>query len=366
MEICILLILQCLAGFVLFARKQLDARRGAIREHPSVSVIIPARNEEGNLPHLLESLRAQSFQPQEIIVVDDCSSDRTAEIAAGYGAKVIRNTRLPENWTGKNWAVWNGFLQSTGDVLVFFDADVRLAPSALERLLAAREQCGGVVSVVPYHHMERPYEKLSLVVYLLGVFAFTSPFEKKNPKKGLYGSCVVATREDYERVSGHEGVSGEVLDDLNLGRKFTEAGIPVDNHLGGSSWSSDVPRRHPERIAGVPEGAVISTSCLTPRTVLLIAFWLAGLFIGGFGAPVLLFAGHAWALPAAIGYALYALQILYFTKYTGRYGLAMPLFHFISSLFFIVVMLYSIYQVVFMGSVTWKGRRINVKGRRAL
>ncbi len=111
---------------------------------------------------------------------------------------------------------------------------------------------------------------------------------------------------------------------------------------------------------------MISTSCLTPRTVLLIAFWLAGLFIAGFGAPVLLFAGHAWALPAAIGYALYALQILYFTKYTGRYGLAMPLFHFISSLFFIVVMLYSIYQVVFMGSVTWKGRRINVKGRRAL
>ncbi len=136
-----------------------------------------------------------------------------------------------------------------GDVLVFFDADVRLAPSALERLLAAREQCGGVVSVVPYHHMERPYEKLSLWCTFWACSAFTSPL-KRRTRKGVYGSCVVATREDYERVSGHEGVSGEVLDDLNLGRKFTEAGIPVDNHLGGSSWSSDVPRRIRSELQG--------------------------------------------------------------------------------------------------------------------
>ncbi len=367
MEISILMILQCLAGFILFANARLNAKERALHEKRSVSVIIPARNEEENLPYLLESLKAQTIMPREIIVVDDCSSDRMAEIAAGYGAKVIRNTELPEGWTGKNWALWNGFRQSVGDVLVFFDADVRLAPGALERLLKAREKCGGAVSVVPYHHTEKAHEKLSLVVYLLGVFSFTSPFEKKNVKKGLYGSCVAVSREDYERVSGHQSVSGEVLDDLNLGRRFTEAGIPVENYIGGDLVSF---RMYPGGIAselqGFGKGAVISTSCLSPSTVLLIAFWLVGLFVAGFGAPAMLLLRHAWALPFGVVYLAYALQILYFTKHTGRYGLIAPALHCASSLFFIVIMLYSVYQVVFVGSVTWKGRQIKVKGRRAL
>jgi len=367
MGICILLVLPCLVGFILFARVRLGAHGGALREKCRVSVIIPARNEEKNLPHLLESIKAQIFAPEEVIVVDDCSSDRTAEVAAAYGAKVIRNTGLPDNWTGKNWALWNGFLESTGNILAFFDADVRLAPRALERLIKARERCGGAISVVPFHHMERAYEKLSLVVYLLGVFAFTSPFEKRNAKKGLYGSCIVASREDYERVSGHQGVSGEVLDDLNLGRRFTEAGIPIENYIGGDLVSF---RMYPggilSELQGFGKGALISTSCLTPQTVLLIAVWLAGLFVAGFGAPALLLAGHPWALPFGVGYLAYALQILYFTRHTGRYGLIAPALHCVSSLFFIVIMLYSIYQVVFVGSVAWKGRRIKVKGGRAL
>ncbi len=367
MGIYFLWIVPCFAGFILFARIRLRAQEGVPREHCRVSVIIPARNEEGNLPHLLESLQAQTFAPQEIIVVDDCSSDRTGELAAACGARVIRNTEPPARWTGKNWAVWNGFLQSTGDILVFIDADVRLAPEALERLLKVREKCGGAVSVVPYHHMEKAYEKLSLVVYLLGVFAFTSPFERRNARKGLYGSCIVASRRDYERVSGHQSVSGEVLDDLNLGRRFTEANVPIENYIGGDLVSF---RMYPEGIAsqlqGFGKGAINSTSCLMPSTVVMISVWLAGLFAVGFGAPILLLAGHPWTLPFGVGYLMYALQILYFTKSTGRYGLIAPLLHFIPSLFFIVILLYSIYQVGFVGSVTWKGRQIKVKGGREL
>nr|HML45549.1 glycosyltransferase family A protein [Clostridia bacterium] len=190
----ILFMLQCLVGFVLFVKACLNAQEGMPGGKGKVSVIIPARNEAHNLPHLLGSLQSQTFSPQEIIVVDDFSSDQTSEVAARYGVKVIQNTQLPDNWTGKNWALWNGFQQATGDILVFLDADVRLAPTALEQLLKAREKSGGAVSVVPSHHTERMYERLSLVAYLLGVFAFTSPFEKKNAKKGLYGSCIVAAR----------------------------------------------------------------------------------------------------------------------------------------------------------------------------
>lgn len=367
MGVCVLFLIQCLTGFVLFVKARLSAQAGRLEGTYKVSVIIPARNEARNLPHLLGSLREQTYRPQEIIVVDDFSSDQTGEIAAGFGVKVIRNTELPEHWTGKNWALWNGFRQATGDVLVFLDADVRLAPKALERLLAAREQCGGAVSVVPNHHTEKLYERLSLVAYLLGVFAFTSPFERKNPKKGLYGSCIVVSRADYEAIHGHQSVCAEVLDDLNLGRRFTEAGIPVENYIGGSLVSFRMyPGGLKSELEGFGKGAVLSTACLTPATIWLIAVWLVGLLAVGFGAPALLIAKQALALPFLIGYALYTLQILYFLRHTGRYGLLMPVLHFLPSLFFIAIMLYSVYQVVFVGAISWKGRQIQVKGRREL
>jgi hypothetical protein len=117
-------------------------------------------------------------------------------------------------------------------------------------------------------------------------------------------------------------------------------------------------------LEGFGKGAVISTSSLMPQTILLISLWLAGLILAGFGAPILLLAGKPWAWPFAAGYVLYALQIWRFTRSTGDYGLGMPALHLISSLFFIVIMLYSVYQVVFLGAVTWKGRKIKLKGGR--
>src|SRR5690606_39821258 len=87
----------------------------------------------------------------------------------------ICNEELPRGWTGKSWALWNGCRHAGGDLLLFLDADVRMAPDALASLVAARDRAGGVVSVVPFHEARRFHEKLLLVVNLLGMFAFTSP-----------------------------------------------------------------------------------------------------------------------------------------------------------------------------------------------
>ena len=366
MIVCIF-ILQCLIGFLLFAKVSLKRGEGAKNPDWKPSVIIPARNEEKNLPHILESLQNQTVAPYEIIVVDDFSSDRTSEIAGQYGGRVIHNTELPENWTGKTWAVWNGFRASTGNVLVFLDADVRLAPHALESLLQAREQCGGAVSVVPFHETERFYEKLSLVPYILGIFAFTSPFERKSSRKGLYGSCIAASREDYEKINGHNSIRSELLDDLNLGRKFSEAGIPVENFIGGDLVSFRMyPNGVQSEMQGFGKGADLSTETLRPATIFRIAVWLVGLFATGLFTPFLLVLRHPWAIPFLAGYLVYALQIVYFLRYTGSYGKFMPLLHVVSSLFFLLILLYSAYQVAFIGSVSWKGRQVRVGNRKIL
>jgi 4,4'-diaponeurosporenoate glycosyltransferase len=361
MVLLLLFVLAWFSGFILFRKARLDYHGQRQIDHSRVSVIIPARNEEGNLPYLLGSLQKQTFRPHEIIVVDDFSSDGTREIARKYGAKVIESIRLPDGWTGKNWALWNGYLQSSGDILVFLDADVRLAPGALEALLQARERSTGAISVVPYHITEKFYEKLSLLTYLLGVFVFTSPFEKNRSRKGLYGSCIVAAREDYEQINGHSSVKSEVLDDMKLGMKFSEAGIPIQNFIGGNLvFFRMYPYGLVNQFLGLSKSAVFGAANTHPATLVLIGAWVLGLLLTGFLMPILMMISHSLFMPILIAYILYAVQICYFLKYTGKYGWVMPILHFLSTLFFVLVIIHSVYQVVFLGRVSWKGRQIDL------
>lgn len=356
-----LLVCASAMGFVLFRKNTVPVSRDGPFHERKLSVIIPARNEESNLSYLLGSLKAQSYKPYEIIVVDDHSEDRTREIAESCGINVISTPELPSGWTGKNWAVWNGYQQAGGDLILFLDADVRLAPDALRSLLSAREKEGGVISVVPYHVAEKFYERLALIPNLLGLFAFTSPMERTNPDKGLYGSCILTTREDYEQAKGHESVKAEVLDDLNLGARFIEAGVKVTNYIGRGVVSFRMyPGGIKSEIQGFSKGAVLSTSKLNIRTTLLVAVWLVGL-IAAEAAPFVI--GTSALLPLAIGYVLYTLQIYYLVRYTGRFGKWLPAIHLLSTVFFLYIMLYSLYQVVFLRKVAWKGRSIEVGGR---
>ncbi|WMJ87506.1 glycosyltransferase [Anaerocolumna sp. MB42-C2] len=364
MIILILLVCSCLCGYVLFSKTLLKNPEDQTKIHNNVSIIIPARNEEDNLPFLLESLKSQSIEPYEIIVVDDMSSDKTYEIAVSFGVKVIKNTELPDQWTGKSWALWNGVKESSGDILVFLDTDVRLEPKALETLLFTRELSGGAISVVPYHKTQKFYERLSLIPYLLGVLAFTSPFERYSKKKGLYGSCIVMTREDYSKIEGHDSVKSEVLDDLNLGKKLTGAGVPVHNFIGYHNVSFRMYSGGIQsELQGFGKGAVLSTANLRPLTIMWIAFWFMGLLAVEFVTPVLMILGSIYTTPFLLGYILLTLQVFYFLKYSGEYGKLVPVLHLLSTIFFIVIILYSYYQVAIIGSVTWKGRQVKV-GRK--
>ncbi|MBB6733121.1 glycosyltransferase [Cohnella zeiphila] len=356
-----LLAVCCLSGFLLFRRRTLPAGLEGTEPARRLSIVIPARNEEANLPSLLESLRSQTFRPWEIVVVNDGSEDRTKEIALSFGCTVLDSPELPEGWTGKNWAVWNGYQRTSGDLIAFLDSDIRLAPTALASLVRARERAGGAISVVPFHAAGKFYEKLALLLNLLGVFAFTSFFERSNPRQGLYGSCIVVSREDYDRMGGHAGVRSEVLDDLSLGARFGEAGIPVANFIGAGLVSFRMyPQGIVSEIQGFAKSAVLSTGSLRPGTIALVAAWVVGLIAS---ESFFIFLGSSWAIPLAAGYLLFTLQIVYFTRYVGRFGAAAIVLHPLSTLFFLIVMAYSAYQVVFRKQVIWKGRQVKVGGK---
>lgn len=124
-----------LASFILFAKFPILKRDKAEDKQYKVSVIIPARNEEGNIGKILEDLMGQKDDTYEVIVIDDASDDRTYEIAKSFPVDVIKVKNKPEGWAGKAWACQLGSEKSSGDILLFLDSDVRLGRYAVRSLV---------------------------------------------------------------------------------------------------------------------------------------------------------------------------------------------------------------------------------------
>jgi 4,4'-diaponeurosporenoate glycosyltransferase len=187
-----------------------------------VSVIIPARNEEKRLPVLLKSLKEQRVYPKEVIVVDDQSTDRTVEIAKDYGAKVVKGKALPSGWQGKSWALWQGVENSTGEILIFLDADTRIEQDGLNKIFSEFLKEKTPLSIQPYHKMEKLYENLSAIfnlILMMGTNVFT-PLGRRLKPLAFFGPCQIMTREDYYKIGGHSIAKGSILEDISLGKNF--------------------------------------------------------------------------------------------------------------------------------------------------
>jgi 4,4'-diaponeurosporenoate glycosyltransferase len=209
-----------------------------VRSATVVSVVIPARNEEASLPHLLASLARQTRPPDEVIVVDDASEDATAALAAAGGAQVLVAPRVPPGWLGKPNACHHGVGHARGDLLVFLDADVVLAPDAIERLVSSWCRQGGLVSVQPAHRTLRAYEQLSAVcnlVAMMGTGAFTGRPRRAGRVDMAFGPCLAVSRDVYDLVGGHAhpDVRDKAAEDVALARRVRATGQAVQAYAGG-------------------------------------------------------------------------------------------------------------------------------------
>jgi 4,4'-diaponeurosporenoate glycosyltransferase len=335
-------VLLWLAGFLLLPR--LSPCRDDRRPHAGgdISIIIPARNEEHNLPFLLESLVSQTPAPREIIVVDDGSTDRTAEIARVAGAKVISSKPLPDGWRGKTWACHQGAAEAAGDLLCFVDADTTFEPGGLARMWSCYE--GGAFSVGPWHAVEKPYESLSLF-FNLNMVAGTVP-------DGLFGQMLLVDHDHYRRAGGHESVRGHILENFRLAAHFRELGVPVRSVAGRGVISF---RMYPNGTSDLIEGwtkGFASGAGRTPRcTLLLLVAWMIGLMT----APVGLLATSADFAWIAV-YLASALQVGWLARLVGAFPWYAALFYPVPLVFFFVLFARSARRSG--KNVTWKGREI--------
>lgn len=329
-----------------------------------LSIIIPARNEEKNLKKLLTSIQQQTISPYEVIVVNDHSEDETVANALSLGAKVIQAPDLPEGWIGKSWACWLGSLEAKGDLLVFLDADVFLEKEAIFRLMEAYEEKRGLISVQPYHFMEKKIEKLSaffnLILSLNLSLAFV--FKKLIKPGGAYGPCLLCHRQDYFSVGGHQAVYDEILEDIALGRRFLERGISVHLYGGKGCLSFQMyPQGLRQMVEGWTKNFALGAFSSSPFCLLFCFSWITFCLSIPLNLIKGLIAQH-WSTTIVnfILYFLYTCQIHLALNRLGNFGSIPALFYPFFLIFFIAIFLRSLFYTYGLRYVTWKGRKIRL------
>jgi cellulose synthase/poly-beta-1,6-N-acetylglucosamine synthase-like glycosyltransferase len=208
---------------------------------PRVSIVIPARNEERNLEEALRSVLALDYDNLEIEVVEDRSTDRTGEIlermaAAEPRLRVVRVRELPPGWLGKNHALWLGAEKATGEFLLFTDADVVMAPSALRRAVGAMA-ADGLDHLTATPEIERPSALFEMFIGAFSLFfaLFTRPWKVKDPKSPRYvgiGAFNLVRASAYRAVGGHRTIAMRPDDDLKLGKILKGGGFRQELAFG--------------------------------------------------------------------------------------------------------------------------------------
>ncbi len=200
-----------------------------------VSAIIPARNEESSIARAVESVAAQP-EVAEVIVVNDQSTDRTAEVLAELAAripklKIININALPPGWVGKNYAVAQGAATAQSDWLLFTDADTYHMPGSTRRALNdAVDRNAVLVSYSPEQELGSFWERALIpFVYcrLSAKFSYAQINDPGRPEAAANGQFLMVLRDAYAFVGGHTAVAGEILEDVALARRMKQAGYSI-------------------------------------------------------------------------------------------------------------------------------------------
>lgn len=214
----------------------LGSPRFAGESAPLVTAIIPAKDEEATLADCLESVRRQGYPNLEILVVDDRSQDRTAEIAAKFAEldpriRLISIDHLPNGWTGKTHALHMTARHARGDWFWFLDADTRHHPDSLSIMFEyARANGAAFTSLIPRMRCESFWE--NVVQPLAGIVLMRSfpPFLvnwDRCPLAFANGQYILVERSAYEAAGGHKAVRDRFVEDIHLAKRIKSMGYPI-------------------------------------------------------------------------------------------------------------------------------------------
>jgi len=311
-------------------------------DFPPVSIIIPARNEEKALPTCLASLLNLDYPAWEVIVVDDHSTDQTSTIIKSFtpnhpNLKIIQSNDLPNGWTGKNWANYQGMQASTNEWLLFTDADTEFFPHALSSALAYAQDKGlDMLSLLPRSNMTNFWDRITLPI-IGGLIMAWCPFVKvNNPRStiaGAVGAFILIKRKVYEAVGGHAAIRGKIVDDREFAILVKSSGykfhllngteiyrVLMYNNLKSlwEGWGKNLFLGMDKSYVHAA-GAITIIFFLTVFPFLVLLGWLIGYNWPGGSAVGILSAN------LAIMWIYLRLQRMFKGNLTAAYGLSLPL-----------------------------------------
>jgi chlorobactene glucosyltransferase len=264
--------------------------RGVPNERPKVSVILPVKNEADTLRESLESLVALDYPSKEIILICARSTDGTAEIAKSFGdrIRVIEEPPRPDGWTGKCWACEQGFLNASGDLLLFTDGDVTHGRDSLSSSVAELTTRDidllsvwpRTVTRVPSERTLFPMASFFLAAGLATVGTVKTP--RGRMVRGANGQYILVTRKAYSFIGGHSAVRSSIIEDGALGRNAVDNGLYVVN-MDGKKLLSYKPYANFREIWIAFErfsaGILTKTSSLAGIAVASVLFFTAPLLV---------------------------------------------------------------------------------------
>jgi chlorobactene glucosyltransferase len=336
---------------------------------PLLSVIIPARNESATIETVVRSVLASTYQPLELVVLDDRSTDHTAAIVERIAGedprlRLVRGESLPEGWYGKPWACLQGYRAARGDLLLFTDADTRHEPELLARAVGAlRAEQADLVTVAPQQRCETFWERLVMpqIWLLLGIRYHPSRVNRARRERDVIanGQFILVSRESYEAIGTHQVVRHEVAEDLALAQAFHRAGRKIHFAFAERLMETRMYRSLPHLVEGWSKNVYLGGRRSFPEEPVLRALvpvMLLAAFLFWLVPPVVLAAtgvtgdlGPAALVATALS-ALFWMLISYGMKIAPWYGLLYPIGAMVA---------------LYIGArSTWRGaRRIEWRGR---
>lgn len=249
-----------------------------------ISVLIPARNEALRIAGTLQSLQGQGTSLGEVLVLDDHSTDGTAEVVLSFvssipNLRVISGEDLPPGWCGKNFACTQLAAAARCDLLVFLDADVQLKSGALNSLaeFMARHPHVDLASGIPHQILGSIWEKIlipQIHFILMGFLPLKAMRSTLDP--GFAAACgqlMVIRSAAYQATGGHSSIPSKIHDGLQLARHFRASGCPTDLFDPTAIASCRMYLNGPEVFHGLSKNAtegMADWKAIFPMTTLLV------------------------------------------------------------------------------------------------
>jgi glycosyltransferase involved in cell wall biosynthesis len=329
-------------------------------ECPGISLIFAARDEEEKLPAALATLAELDYPKLEIIAVDDRSVDATGRILDDFAAehprfRAVHISELPGGWLGKPHALQKAYDASSGEWLLFTDADVRFKQDALRRAVTMAKQRGADhLTLIGDVEMHGFWETTLLTFFGLAFFLANDIYGVANPSSRAYvgvGAFQLLRRSTYEAIGTHRHLAMEVVDDMKVGKLVKQSGfrscVGIAQEFVVVRWQSGA--------RNIIRGVTKNFFAAFGYRVAFAAVALCGMLLLNVAPFIAVFAGHGWIRVFA-GIAVAAALCLHggvdvVNRASPLYALTYP----IGAILFCYMITRSVAVTLWQGGVTWRG-----------